>query len=496
MAKRPNILFLMADQLRADALGCYGNPVCQTPHLDALARSGVLFEKSLTPNPICVPARASITTGNYSHRATGTKNNGGLIRDGQPKLAAHFAARGYHTYACGKLHYVPYAPPDQPRVLHGFQHCDLTESGRLVRQHDPHKTRRGLEDYIDYLEDAGWGGYSRAHGIGNNDVRPCTSPLPPEHHVDHWVADRTITRLREHRQSHPGEPFLIFCSFPKPHSPYDPPAGYAERYDPREIPPPLGDPSMLGNRNPYLDRVRHTHAMTTLSPAAMRVIKTYYYGLVTHQDAQVGRVLAALDQAGVADETLVVYTADHGDLLGDFGAYFKCTFLNGSVNVPLILRGPGIPAGPRRSQLVGLQDLLPTLAAMAGCPLTDQVHGLDLSHAIQEPNAPTRNIFYSQCLDPPRASAMVFDGRWKYCYAQEGPTEELYDLAQDPDELENLAARPDAEPLLAPWRGRLIAEARRVGDTTLLDNGRLATAPLDRESLATLPVSGMGWRWF
>ena len=493
---RPNVLFIMADQLRADALGCYGNPICQTPHLDGLARSGVLFERSLTPNPICVPARASITTGNYSHRATGTKNNGGLIRDDQPRLAAHFAGHGYHTYACGKLHYVPYAPPGQPRILHGFQHCDLTESGRLVRQHDPENTLRGLEDYIDYLEDAGWGGFSRAHGIGNNDVRPCPSPLPPEHHVDHWVADRTIARLRQHVRGHPDEPFLLFCSFPKPHSPYDPPAGFVERYDPRDIPPPLGTDAMRDSRNPYLERVRHTHGMDTLSPAARLVIKAYYYALVTHQDAQVGRVLAALDAAGVADDTIVVYTADHGDLLGDFGAYFKCVFLNGSVNVPLILRGPGLPAGQRRGQLVGLQDLLPTLAALTGCPLGHAVHGIDLSAALQDDAAPVRDVFYSQCCDPPRTSAMVSDGRWKYCYAQEGAVEELYHLADDPDELDNLAVRPDADSLLRPWRERLMAEARRIGDTTLLDGDGLAAAPLDRAALATLPISGMGWRWY
>ena len=137
MAKRPNVLLVMADQLRADALGCYGNELCRTPNLDALAAAGVRFPNSFTPNPICVPARATLTTGNYSHACTGVKSNGGRIRDDQVKLAEHFASGGYETYACGKLHYVPYAPPGQPRLLHGFQHCDLTESGRYVWQHDP-----------------------------------------------------------------------------------------------------------------------------------------------------------------------------------------------------------------------------------------------------------------------------------------------------------------------------------------------------------------------
>jgi arylsulfatase A-like enzyme len=499
MPNRPNILILMADQLRADALGCYGNAVCQTPHLDGLARGGVLFENSLTPNPICVPARASLTTGNYSHRATGTKSNGGRIRDDQPRLAAHFAAHGYRTIACGKLHYVPYPGPGEPRLLHGFQACDLTESGRLVWQHDPENKHRGLEDYVDYLADVGWGGYSRAHGAGNNDVRPCPTPLPSEHHVDHWVADRAIARLQEHLTHRADQPFLIFASFPKPHAPLDPPYEYAARYDPREIPPPLGSADDLAKRNPFLYRVRHTHAIPTLSPKAMQVIKAYYYALITHKDAQVGRVLAALDQAGVAEETIVLYVADHGDLMGDFGAYFKCNFLRGSVEVPMLWRGPGIPAGQRRKQLVGLQDILPTLARLTGCPLDQEVHGMDLTDALQTDGAAVRDIFYAQCLDAPRQLAMLFDGRWKYCYAQQGPTEELYDLAEDPHELTNLAAGSvgaDTDALLRPWREGLAAEARRWGDTVLLDGDGLATSWVDREALAKLPVGGMGWRWY
>jgi arylsulfatase A-like enzyme len=155
-----------------------------------------------------------------------------------------------------------------------------------------------------------------------------------------------------------------------------------------------------------------------------------------------------------------------------------------------------VPVGERRQRLVGLQDILPSLAAMTGCPLDQEVHGLDLSAALQSDKAPTRELFYSQCIDAPRQSAMVFDGRTKYCWAQEGPNEELYDLAEDPQELVNLASGPDGEALCRPWRERLIAEARKVGDTGILDADGLVTAPLDREAIEKLPVSGMGWRWF
>ncbi len=499
MADGPNVLIIMADQLRADAMGCYGNDLCRTPNLDALASGGVVMENCYTPNPICVPARASLTTGNYPHRATGGKGNSGRIRDDQLKLAEHFAAGGYRTYACGKLHYVPYSPPDQPRLTHGFQVWDSCESGRAVQQYDPSGGRCGIEDYHDYLADVGWPGYSRAHGVGNNDVRPCPSPLPAEHHVDRWVADRAIDRLCEHMRKHADEPFLMFCGFPKPHSPYDPPAEYARLYDPRQIPPPAGDESLLDEKNPFLQLTRITHAQDSLSPAARQVIKAYYYATITHQDEQVGRVLKALEAAGVAGNTIVVYTADHGDLMGDFGAYFKCNFLDGSARVPLIIRGPNVPAGERRSQLAGLQDLLPTLASMTGRELDRQVDGLDLSAAMYDAGAHTRELFYAHCHDDPRQSAMITDGRWKYCYAQWGGVEELYDLCEDPSEVRNLAMdrQSAARDRLGEWRERLIAEARRWDDTGLIDDdGELVRSPLDRDAISAKPVGGMGWRWF
>ena len=494
MAKKPNILLITADELRADALGCYGNGICRTPYLDALAQQSVVFENGFTPNPICVPARAAITTGNYSHVATGHKFNGGLIGDDQPKLAKHFGACGYETYACGKLHYVPYAKPGQPRLLHGFKHCDLTESGRIAGRYDLEGKLRGLEDYLDFLADAGWGGWSRAHGIGNNDVRPCPSPLPAELHVDHWVADCTIRRIEEHKSRYADKPFLIWCSFPKPHAPFDPPLEFVNMYDPHEMPAPLGDASMLANRNPFLDRIRFTHGLSSLSSAAMKVIKAYYYALVTHQDAQVGRVMDALEDTSLAEETIVIYTADHGELLGDFGAYFKASFLNGSVRVPFIVRAPDIPAGQRRKQLVGLQDILPSLAGLTGCSLNQEVQGLDLTAVLREETAQLRELYYSHCLEEPQQSAMVTDGRWKYIYSQEGPTEQLYDLLEDPDELNNLAADPHNEKLVKPWREKLIAEAKRLGDLALLKGNELVTSPLDRSSYPQLPVQGMGWR--
>ena len=250
MADQPNILLITADQFRWDCLGCGGNPVIQTPHLDALAARGVRFENAYTPNPICVPARASMMTGNYSFRCTGSKQNSGRIRDDQPLLTEVLKAVGYRTYALGKLHFVPYAPPGEPRLVHGFEHVDLHESGRMLAKFDPKGELEGVEDYFDYLENEGWSGYTRAHGIGNNDVRPCPSPLPVEHTVDHWIADCTIRQIDRHRREFSDRPFFMWMSSPKPHSPYDPPRPYDDLYDPRTVPAPFGSVDDLADRNP------------------------------------------------------------------------------------------------------------------------------------------------------------------------------------------------------------------------------------------------------
>jgi len=491
---RPNILLITADQLRADALACNGNPFVRTPHLDRLTQEGVNFVRACTPNPICVPARATITTGNYSHRATGCKANHGLIRDDQPRLAVHFRRAGYATYALGKLHYVPYAPPGEPRLLHGFEYAELTESGRILRRYDPEGRRTGLEDYHDFLRAAGWGGYQRAHGIGNNDIRPGISPLPPELYVDAWVADRSLAKLREHLERRDTRPFLMWVSFPKPHSPYDPPGPYHRLYDPRRLPPPIGDASHLAGRNPHLLRQRLSHGVNFFSPEMVQVSRAAYHALVTFQDEMVGRLLRFLDETGLRQNTIIIYTSDHGDLLGDFGCFFKSNMLNGSVRIPFIVSAPGlIRSGVVATDLVGLEDILPTLCELAEVPLSQPVHGLNLADLLRDGKSLGRSLYLSQCLDSPWQQYMAFDGRLKYCYTEANGVEEFYDLERDPQELRNLAAEVD----LAPWRARVIAWCRAHGDLAMLDGERLKRSDVPREQIEVpFNPAGMGWRWY
>ena len=456
MSKPYNILLMTGDHARHDAVGCNRDPnlssslarVVRTPNLDRLAARGLTFRNSYTTNPICVPARATLTTGNYSHKCTDAKNNGGRIRDDQIKLADHFGAHGYATFACGKLHYVPYALPGKPRLVHGFETVDLCEEGRILAQFDPLGEQYGLEDYHDYLKRVGWGGYERAHGIGNNDVRPAASPLPAQHHEEAWVAERAVARLKEHLERNAGQPFLMWASFSKPHSPYDPPRPWDAMYDPREVPPPIGgweNEHVLEGRDVELRLRQKGYGWDKLSREAVQVIRAFYCGMMSFQDAMIGRVLDFLDEAGLAESTVVVYTSDHGDLLGDFGRFFKVNMFDGSVKVPHIWRVPGlIPRnGPHvRDQLVGPHDVLPTLAALTGCVLPREVDGDDLTPILADPRAPGREHFISQTMDSPHQKYMVRTAQWKYVYCELGGTEELYDVTRPDYELDNLADDP------------------------------------------------------
>ncbi|MGQ9599679.1 MAG: sulfatase family protein [Anaerolineae bacterium] len=507
---RRNVLLVTADHMRNDALACHAAWVppwglahaVQTPNLDRLAGEGVTFAQAFTPNPICVPARACITTGNYSHKCTGRKSNDGRISDDQPKLADLFTRAGYVTYAVGKLHYVPYSPPGEPRLLHGFQYAELHEEGRILNKFDPEGKLEGLEDYHDYLKSAGWGGYARAHGTGNNDVRPATSPVPVHLHEEAWVAERTIAVLQRHVQENEGKPFLLWASFSKPHPPYDPPRPYDRIYDPRQIPAPMGDwdnQELLQGRDVELRGRRTVYGWDYLSPQVVQVSRAHYAGLVTFQDAMIGRLLAWLEESGIADQTIVIYTSDHGDLLGDLGCFFKTCMFDGAVRIPMIWRVPGVTAKDGlhvRHQLVGLQDILPTLCSLTGVCLPRPVDGLDLSLVLQDANAAGRDIFVSQTHERRGGGQkyMVRTHSWKYVYCELDGTEELYDIRRIDGELTNLAMDPAYATVVQELRAYLVRWCQEHEDHDMVRDGRLAMTSASELPTLEFSANRLGWR--
>jgi arylsulfatase A-like enzyme len=291
----------------------------------------------------------------------------------------------------------------------------------------------------------------------------------------------------------------MWMSSPKPHSPYDPPRPYDALYDPRAVPGPFGSVDDLADRNPYLDATRYAHAIPTLSPQAWQVIRSYYYGCITFLDAMIGRVVAHLEQAGQLENTLILFSADHGDLLGDFGSCFKANHLNGSVRVPYIVAGPGVAQGAVSEALVGLQDILPTFASAAGTQVGQSIHGHDLSAHLANPRTAQvgREVFYSSTeVRQMGQSAMVTDGRWKYIYSEANATEELYDQVHDYAERQNLAASSEHQETLVRMRHQLRLTATALGDTRILDGDGFTARTVDRSTFAEVPPIAMGWRWY
>ena len=504
-----NVLLITCDQYRHDAVenDAPGDPLpsafadqVKTPHLAELARGGVRFTECHSPDPICVPARVSITTGKYPHKATGTKANAGAVDDAKHAcLAAHFAAHGYDTAAFGKLHYSPYTPPGEPDTLHGFQHAELYEEGRILALFDPDGKTRGLEAYHDWLAEGPWAGYERAHGIGNNDVHPAPSPLPAEFHESSWAVDRTLKWLRERGDPANEKPFLVWTSLARPHTPFDPPRPWDTTFDPREMTPPTpeweADPAYLEGSDEELRGRFKEYGWDKLSAETVQVIRAHYAGLVGFQDACLGRLFEYLKESGQEEDTVVLFTADHGEMLGDMRSFLKACLYDASVKVPLILRFPGNKnPGARLPQLVGLQDVFPTLCSLAGIPVPEGLDGIDLSRFAAEPDTKGRESLVAYCLEPPQQKIMLRRGSWKYVYCEAGPTEELYDLAADPGESANLTDAAEQAERKAAMRAELLQWCRDHGDASLLDGDDFTVAPPRRPDEAEFAVGKLGQR--
>lgn len=513
--ERLNVLLITADQHRGDFLGTAGHPVVRTPHLDALAAAGACFPNAYSPVPVCVPARYAIMTGQVPTRF---RVRGNTSVDGMPPdtvaLPDVFGAAGYATAAIGKMHFSPWHDP------HGFQTFVVSEEGRQWRDTTRHPL--GGDDYQQYLRDAGWGGYERAHGIGNNDVHTSTSPLPLEHYHTTWCARTAAQWIRDHvaQEGPTGRPFFTWCSFTKPHSPYDPPEPYDRLYDPRTFPPPIGDAGDLEGLSPSYVESRNSHLFDALGPEIIQRARAFYAGNVTLIDRMVGHLRQTLEALGIAGRTVICYTADHGDLLGDHGLFFKANYFRASWHVPFVLYAPGRLEGQgQAARFVSTPDVYPTLLSLAGVPLLDgaRLDGAVLSDdlhggpdtAFGSVRRPPQQIHCARTRGPigPQRGESGAPGEpgegsrgWSYVVHAHGAYEELYDLAADPGERHNLAGSavrsPAIDGTIRELRGRLERWLAGLGDTDSLDAaGRLRLDPGARGwAPPPAPRTGLGLR--
>lgn len=421
---RPNILLLMTDQQRFDTIATAGYPHMITPNLDRLVREGCLYRNAYTPNPICIPARYHVLTGR-TVRAHGFSTNAGPPLAGSiPTLPGLLSDAGYETRAIGKMHFKP------PRRHHGFDRMELSEETPVTREAD---------EYAMYLKSVGLGRVQNIHGVRNLLYEaPQRSLVPEQHHGSKWVADRTIDFLETNRGR---QPFFCWTSWIAPHPPFDVPDSVADLYRDKELPAPIRD---VTTPNTF---TRVMSDDNTLPPADqrdafMRRRREAYYAQITFVDQQIGRILDALEHTGLLDDTAIIFTSDHGEMLGDHGSHQKAQPYDSCARVPMIVRYPSrVEAGSTFEPFCDLNDILPTALDLAG---VEHPHSDDLPGGSLLRDDKDRSTQYLSLGAKGRRWATVRDDRFKYTYYYGLPEQELFDMEQDPGETTNLLqARPD-----------------------------------------------------
>ncbi|MDA0918073.1 MAG: sulfatase-like hydrolase/transferase [Planctomycetota bacterium] len=444
MNDRPHVLLITTDHWPANLLGCAGHPVIQTPTLDALARCGRRFTNAYSECPVCIPARRSLLTG-QSPRLHGDRTfQTTLTMPPVPTIAEAFRNAGYQANAVGKLHVFP------QRARAGFDDVILAEEGR------PHW---GVwDDYDIFLGDKGYAGRQFDHAMSNNQYTARPWHLPEDCHVTTWTAQQMSRTIRRRDPTRPG---FWYMSFTHPHPPLVPPQHYWDMYSDVDL-----DELVYGNWVPdsWRDNVpsdssignskteQPTSSSNELcyrlnvqrngwhvrSPQTIRTALQGFYALCTHIDHQIRLVLGTLREEGILDNTIIVFTADHGDMLGRHGLWAKRLFYEGSANVPFLL----VPQkGDERvaenscdDRLVNLRDVMPTLLDQAGIPIPDSCDGIPIAGAIRRDHA------YGECNEGPMAARMIHDGRFKLVYYPAGNCRQLFDLHDDPTELHDLSS--------------------------------------------------------
>lgn len=423
MNRRPNILLLMADQLAAPYLGAYGHPVVKSPVIDALAERGTRFTSAYSNSPLCAPARFTMMTGRRNS-AIGAFDNASELPASIPTFAHHLRAGGYQTALAGKMHFVG---PDQ---LHGFEERLTTDIYPADFGWTPNWD--DAENRVDW-----W--FHNMDSVRFAGVADSSNQLD----YDDEVAFRAVRKLRDLARSNDERPWMLTVSFTHPHDPYIARPGYWDRYDHGAIDLPTVGDIPLDRLDPHSRRLRHVSAMDDgpVTEAQIRNARHAYYSSIAYVDDQIGTILRTLTTCGMADGTVALFTADHGDMLGERGLWYKMNFFEGACRIPLIVAGPGVNVGSVDAH-VSLVDLLPTLLGLAGVDAPHDADGTSLVPLLAGDAEPGRRV-YGEYLGEGAVAPifMIRDGVHKYVHCDADPPQ-LFDLSNDPLELTNLAAEP------------------------------------------------------
>lgn len=438
-------------------MGIAGHPAVETPTLDRLASIGTRFTRAYSECPICIPARRSMMTGT-SPRGHGDREFQTALPMPRnlPTLARTFGNAGYQTVAVGKLHVYP----QRDRI--GFDDALIAEEGR--------SHLGSVDDYEIFLADKGHAGAQFLHGMSNNEYGWRTWHLPEDLHVTAWT---TAMAARIIKRRDPTRPALWHVSYTHPHPPIVPLASYFERYRNREITlPPMATWARQASTLPYAARAVRNF-WPELRPAEQADMLRAFYAQCTHIDHQLRLVIGTLREEEILDDTIILVTGDHGDMLGANGFYAKRLMYEGSVGIPMILVGTAGASrlvGRTDDRLVGLQDVMPTLLELCDIPVPETCEGRSMVTGTR------RETLYCESLAGKKATRMIHDGRHKLIWYPAGNVLQLFDIAADPLEQHDLAADASSTPTRARLTERLIAELYGE-DLGWVQEGRLVGMP-------------------
>lgn len=422
----PNILWICTDQQRWDTIHALGNPHIRTPNIDRLCAEGVAFTHAHCQNPICTPSRASFLTGMYPRYLNACTNGNESWQNEAPLITRTLADAGYDCGLAGKLHLSAAHNRIEPRPDDGYRVFHWS--------HHPHDSWPRGHAYNDWLV---------SQGVDYDATKERLGYIPAEFHQTTWCADRAIDFMREQRTG----PWLFSFNCFDPHPPLDPPQPYVDRFQLDSLPLPVwSDGSLADEAALTAAGVSFQSTARRIPPEEARLDLARYWAMIELIDENVGRLLAALEESGQRENTLVIFMSDHGHMIGDHGLANKgCRFYEGLVRVPLIISWPGTFAGDRRSDaLVELVDVAPTLLELAGLPVPDGMHGRSLLPLLNgaSPPAAHRDFVrstYTETLQGPRSwGTMVRNRRHKLINYHGAGLGQLFDLDHDPYELRNL----------------------------------------------------------
>ncbi len=446
-ASQPNLVFIMPDQLRADFLPAYGCRAIDTPHLDAVSAESDIYEDACSPYPLCVPARAALLSG-LNPLQSGVLSNGHWLHPERAQMGLKtwpelLREQGYYTAAIGKMHFHPFESSE------GFDERTICEDKRWPKVHD---------DYAEFLAQRGLQKFdAREHPDYAKRMGAIHFPYEAELTADAFVGQSAETFI--HRQP-AKRPFALMVGFPGPHCPYDPPKAYLDRVREDALPPLIPEPPLDASgpqalREAFLANTRlpwHGLDYSRFPEDRKRAIRRHYAALICQIDEQVGRITAALKSRGMWENTLFIFSSDHGDHVGDRGRVGKGTFFNESTRVPMIVKRPGQCTSQRLRSPVQLQDVSATMLEAASVPLPSwwDYSPMPKTDSTASLGAPIFGVLNTMCMVKQSGWKLIHYTSYDYC--------ELYQLDDDPNETNNLILDPacqqkriELQELLSRW---------------------------------------------